>query len=81
MLHDDGSGGHLIAVGHVTDFEGYEVTSAQLTVDTKVEECELADPAFHLKTYAQGPDVFHLEGSFLPDDLSLVPRFVMNHIG
>lgn len=39
------------------------------------------DPAFHLKTYAQGPDVFHLEGSFLPDDLSLVPRFVMNHIG
>ena len=78
VLHDDGSGGHLITMGHITHFERNQVTSAKLTVDAEVEECELTDPTFHLKTYSQGPDVLHLEGSLLPDDLVLVPRLMMN---
>ncbi len=52
VLHDDGSVGRRIAVGRVADFELHEVTSAKLAVDTKVEEGELANPAFHLKPYA-----------------------------
>lgn len=78
VLHDDGSGGHLVTMRHITHFERNQVSSAKLAVDAEVEECELTDPTFHLKTYSQGPDVLHLEGSLLPDDLILVPRLMMN---
>lgn len=67
-------------MGHVADLECNEVTSAQLAVDAEVEECELANQAFHLKTHAQGPDILHLEGSLLPNNFAFVPRLVMNSI-
>ena len=37
VLHDDGTCCHPIAMAHVPDFEGYEVTPAQLAVDAQVE--------------------------------------------
>lgn len=80
VLHDDGSRGHLVTMGNVTDLDCNEVASAKFAVDAKVEECEFADPAFHLKMYAQSSDVLHLEGSFLPDDLAFVPRLMVNSI-
>ena len=50
MLHDVGSVGQLVTMGHVTDLECNEITSAKIAVDAEVEEYKLADPAFYLKT-------------------------------
>lgn len=70
----------MVPVGHVTDLECYEVTSAELDVHTEVEECKLSHPTLHLKTHAQSPDVLDLEWCLLPDDLAFVPRLAMNSI-
>ena len=80
MLQDDGTRGHLVSMRNVTDFEFDKVTSAQLAVDAKVEERELSDPSFHLKTHAQSLDVLDLEGGLLSNNLVLVPRLTMNSI-
>lgn len=65
-------------MAHVADLEGYEVASAQLAVDAKLEEREIADSTYHLKADAQRPDVLDLKGGLLSNDLSLVPGLVMN---
>ncbi|KGG86110.1 hypothetical protein P609_11555 [Comamonas thiooxydans] len=71
---------HLVAVAYIPNLEGDEVASSQLAIDAQVEESKLAHPAFHLKPYAQCPDVLELERSLLPDDLALVPRLAMSGI-
>lgn len=65
VLHNDGARGQLLPMADVANLEGYEVASAQLAIDTEVEECELADPPLHLKADAQCPDIFQFEGRLL----------------
>src|SRR5690606_11137458 len=77
VLHDDGSRSHLVAVGYVADFEGNEIASTQFAVNVEVKQREFTNPPLHLKTYAQCPDVFHLEGSLLSVDFSFVLRLAM----
>ena len=80
VLHHDRSSGHLLAVADVPDLEGDEVTTAELAVDSKVEECEVADPVFHLKSDSKCPDVPGLERRLLANDLALVPWLAMNGV-
>jgi len=80
MLHYDSSRSYLITMRHVTDLECNKVASAKLAVNTKVKECKLPDPTLHLKAYAQSPDILHLEGRLLPDDLAFVPRLMMRDV-
>jgi beta-keto acid cleavage enzyme len=68
VLHDSGSGGHLIAMGEIADLQAHKIAAAQLAVDAKVEESQLAHATPHLQTHAQGPDVIRLERCFLPND-------------
>ena len=80
VLHDDRSCRRSVSMAHVADPEGDEIASAQLAVDAEVEEREFADPTIHLQADAQRPDVFYLEGGFLPDDLALVSRLALSGI-
>ena len=77
MLHHDRSSGHLLAVADVPDLEGDEVTTAKFAIDSKVEECEVADPVFHLKSDSKCPDVLGLERRL---ELALVPWLSMNGV-
>ena len=81
VLHDYGTGGHLIAVADVPDLEAHEITAAKLAIDSQIEEGELAHPAFHLQANTEGPDVLEFEWSFLTHDLALVPWLAMNCVG
>ena len=74
VLHDDRACRYLISMAYVSNLEGDEVASTQLAVDTQVKECEFTHSTLHLEAHPQRPDVFHLEGRLLPDDLALVPR-------
>jgi hypothetical protein len=67
-------------VTHVPNLEGDQVAATQLAVDAEVEQCQFADPAFHLQSNAQRPDVLELEWRPLPDELALVPRLAMDEI-
>jgi hypothetical protein len=80
VLHHDRSSGDLFAVADVPDLEGNEVTTAELAVDSKVEECEFADPIFHLKADSKCPDVLGLEWRLLANDLALVPWLAMSGV-
>jgi uncharacterized protein (DUF2336 family) len=44
VLHDDRARGHPLAVAHVPDLEADKVATAQLAVDAKIEERQLAHP-------------------------------------
>ena len=81
VLHHHSARCDLIAVAYVLDLETDEVTAAQLAVDSKVEERELANPALHLKADSKCPDVLELERSLLADNLALVPWLAMNSVG
>ena len=81
MLRHDRTGCHLVAVAEVPDSEADEIAAAQLAVDAKVEQGELAYTALHLQADAQCPDVLELERCLLPNDLALVPRLAMDGIG
>ena len=81
VLHHHGASCHLITVADVPDLEADEVAAAQLAVESQVEKGKLADPAFHLETNSNGPDVLELERCLLTDDLALVPWLAMNSVG
>jgi len=81
VLHHDRTGCHLVAVAEVPDFEADENAAAQLAVDARVEQGELAYTALHLQADAQCPDVLDLERCLLPNELALVPRRAMDGVG
>jgi len=81
VLHDDRPRCHLIAVANVPDLECNEVTSAELAVNSQVEQREFAYPVLHLETDSECPDILCLERRLLADDLALVPWLAMNGIG
>jgi len=64
-------------VAYIADAQFDEVASAQLAVDPQIEQGKLSEPALHLKTDANCPDLLKLERGLLPDQLALVSRFPM----
>jgi hypothetical protein len=81
VLHHHSAGCHLVAVAYVPDLETDEVATAQLAVDSQVEECKLSNPALHLEADSKCPDILDLERSLLADDLALAPWLAMNSVG
>jgi hypothetical protein len=67
-------------MANVPNLETDKVTTAQLAVDSKVEESKLAYPALHLEADSKCPDVLDLERGLLADDLALVPWLAMNSV-
>src|SRR5262252_6521438 len=51
----------------VIDFQADEITVAELAIDRKVEQREVAFEAFQLKPDPNCPDIFRLERAFLAD--------------
>lgn len=63
VLHYDRACRDWVAMADVSDLEGEEIASAQLTVDAQIEERKLAYAApLHLEANAQRPDVLDLTG-------------------
>jgi hypothetical protein len=77
LLHDYGPRGNAVAVADVTDLQPDEITSAQLAVDTKVEQREISRAAKQLEPDADGPDLSQFERRLLANQLALVPRFTV----
>jgi len=75
LLPYDGSGGNAITMTDIMDAQAHKVAGAQFAIDAEVKEGKLAHSFLHLQTNADGPDVLELEGRFLANELSLVPRF------
>jgi hypothetical protein len=73
----DRSSGHLLnhsraipnaaADAHVTDPQCNEIAAAQLAVDRKVEQREIAPPTLKLKPDPDCPDLLRLEWALLAD--------------
>jgi len=57
----------------VIDFQADEITAAELAIDRKVEQREVALAALQLKPNPNGPDIFRLEREFLADHSALIP--------
>jgi len=73
LLHDDSSRGDLIAMANVAHPQLDEIAASELAVDAEIEQCELANPAGHLRPNPQRPNVLQLERRLLTNDLSIVP--------
>jgi hypothetical protein len=80
VLHHQGSRRYSIAVANVPDLQAHQVATAQLAVDSQVEQCELPHTALHLQPDAQSSDVLDFERSLLADDLDFVLRLAMFQI-
>ena len=65
VLHHHGAGCNLVAVADVPDLETDKVTTAQLAVDSQVEESKLAHPALHLEADSKCPDILEFERRLL----------------
>ena len=49
-------------------------SQAKLAVYRQIKECKVAPHVCDLEPNANGPNVFGLEGLFLADEQSLIPR-------
>jgi hypothetical protein len=57
-------------VAYIADAQFDDVAGAQLTVDAQIEQGQLSEPALHLKTDANCPDLLKLERGLLPNQLA-----------
>ena len=71
VLEDDGAVRHRAAVGDVADAQRDQVAAAQLAVDRKVEQGEVAQPLRQLQADPDRPDLATFSGGFGPVRLPL----------
>ena len=74
LLHDDGTRGDSITVGHIANPQSHEVASPQLAVDSQVEQGEFAATVCDLEADSDRPDLFELERGLLPRPACLCSR-------
>lgn len=73
-LHDHGPGQDLVPVGDVPDPQIHQVAAPQLAVDGEIEHSQIPNLMGILQMDSDGSDVLRLQGRFLADQFSLVPR-------
>ena len=66
VLHDDGACRHLIAMAHVPNLKGDEITSAQLAVDAKVKSASSRTRLSNCRRTRSAQMSFGLKGAFCP---------------
>jgi hypothetical protein len=76
LLHDYRARSDDTSVTHVPHTQLHQIARSQLAVDGEVEERQLSRAAADLQSYADRPDIFQLQRSFLPHQLALVPRSI-----
>jgi hypothetical protein len=59
---------------YFVDTKFHQITGAKLAIYRQIEECKIAPHACDLEPNANGPNVFGLDGLFLADEQSLIPR-------
>jgi hypothetical protein len=65
FLLADGSAFHSVAMGRdILDFEAHYIAAAELAVNRKVEQCEVADLALHLQPRPDCPNMLGLQWRF-----------------
>jgi len=57
---------HVAAGSHVIDADRHHITTAELAVDSGIEESEVAQALLKLKARSDGPDVPLAERGFAP---------------
>lgn len=72
-LYDAGPGEDLVAVTAILHVQANPVAPAQLAIDGKVEEGEVAQLLIELQANAHCPDLLKLQRWFLPNEPALVP--------
>ena len=73
LLDHNRSGTHVSAAHKRADLDLYEVASAKLAVDRKVEQCPVSDALLAIKEKANGPYLLWLQCSLCPDELACIP--------
>jgi hypothetical protein len=81
VLHNDGACRQLIAMTHVPELHGDQVTAPKLAVDAQVEQGQLTHSVLYLEPYSKRPDVLDLERGLLTNDLALFPRLATQGTG
>lgn len=72
-MADARSIGCVAARRNVVDLQGNDVTTTQLTVDSKVEQRPITNPSFDLKLCSDGLDVLGAKWQLRANDLPLAP--------
>ncbi len=62
LLHDGRAVPSRGVDDELADAQPDEVTTAQLAINSEIEQGQVADPALALEVEANGPDLFRLEG-------------------
>src|SRR5438552_9820254 len=73
LLHDNRAAGDTTALDHIMDAQRDQITSAQFTVDGKVEQCEFPGSMIQLQPNPDSPDLFQLQRRLLAEQLAFVP--------
>lgn len=73
VLDNSRSISHVAARRDVVDAEADEIAAAQLIVDGKIEQSEIALAVLNLKSDTNGPDLLRPKGTLLTNETSLVP--------
>ena len=63
-------------MGDIANAQRQQITAPKLAVDGEIKKREIPYPFCQLQADANGPDLLQLQGPFLTDDSSLVPRGV-----
>jgi hypothetical protein len=74
LLDDDCARPNPTAADEVADHDLHEITPAELAVDSQIEHCPVAHPAFAVEPEADGPDLLRFERALGAKQPACVPR-------
>lgn len=74
LLTNNGTVYGVAALCNFFDADRSDIAAAQLAVDRKIKDRQIADTLFELQLGSNGPNVFWAEEWFRTDQLALVPR-------
>src|SRR5260370_23304236 len=75
LLHDNRTGGDMIALEHIANVKPNQVAPEQLAVDGEIEQREFPGSMIQLQSNPDGPDLLQLQRWLLADQLPFVPRY------
>lgn len=73
LLHHQRACSHSRLVPDVTNPQANEIASAQLAVDSEIEERKISDPFEELQASSNGPNIPNPQGRLLAYQLPFVP--------
>jgi hypothetical protein len=65
----------------IINFEGHEIATTELAIDSEVEERKVPNAAFDLKLSSDRPNVLGAKRRLCPDDLPFIPGDVLRAEG